>query len=324
MKLSEEYLQTLRDLPILQVARDLGLEIHMGRACCLWHPDKHPSLHFDVKRNVAHCFSCGAHAGTIALVMKARGCGFRDACQWLSENHSVATSPEELEQSCMKPQGKQYPPDVAFLTELVMHPYLNEEARHFLYDVRKIDPRVVKYCRLTSINSPMPCYRGGRAFYDAPSLLIPYYDVEGRLLSVQSRYLGVGTIPRFRFPRNSNCKIYNQQILPTLQGAEPLYVAEGCSDCWALLSAGHKAIAIPSATTLRGDELVALLTPFRDHWQGQLHIYPDQDEAGDALYRKLLGVATMMGVALVRHELPSGCKDVAEMHLKMMDGFEMI
>jgi len=318
MKLSEEYLQTLRDLPILQVARDLGLEVHMGRACCLWHPDKHPSLHFDVKRNVAHCFSCGAHAGTIALVMKVRGCGFREACQWLSENHSVATSPEELEQTCMKPQGKQYPPDVAFLSELVMHPYLSEEAKHFLYDERKIDPRVVQYCRLTSINSPMPCYRGGRAFYDAPSLLIPFYDVNGKLVNVQSRFLGPKSveIPRFRFPRNSNCKIYNQQILPTLQGDEPLWLAEGVTDCLAHLSAGHKAIAIPSATTLHGDELVSLLTPFRERWQGQLHIYPDADEPGEALYRKLLGVSVLMGITLVRHSLPEGCKDVSDMWMR--------
>ena len=31
---------------------------------------------------------------------------------------------------------------------------------------------------------------------------------------------------------------------------DELWITEGCSDCWAMPSAGHKAIAIPSATLL--------------------------------------------------------------------------
>lgn len=310
----DDYMETLRGLPILQVARDLGLELTHGRTYCLWHPDKHPSLTFSTKRNNCHCYSCGKSADSIELVMKVRGCTFREACDWLSANHSVACNPADLMNTApTDQQRRQYPPDVPFLSELVLHPYLNAQAQHFLYEERLIDPRVVAYCRLSSINTPMPCYRGGRPFYDAPSLLIPYYDVNGRLLSVQSRYLGqTPSVPRFRFPRNSNCRIYNQQVLPLLQGQESLFLAEGPSDCWALLSAGHKAIAIPSATTLRGEELVALLQPFRQQWSGPLEIYPDQDPAGEALYRKLLGVSVLLGVPLVRHELPQGCKDFGQ------------
>ena len=45
-----------------------------------------------------------------------------------------------------------------------------------------------------------------------------------------------------------------------LRPGDELYIAEGCSDCWSLLSAGHKAIAIPSATLLTKKDKEQLLT----------------------------------------------------------------
>jgi hypothetical protein len=83
--------------------------------------------------------------------------------------------------------------------------------------------------------------------------------MEGKLIGIQSRYLGADkNQPRFHFPSGNQCHIYNQQIIPMLGEGEPLYIAEGCSDCWSLLSAGHKAIAIPSATLLKKEDVAAI------------------------------------------------------------------
>ena len=114
-------------------------------------------------------------------------------------------------------------------------PWLNDEARRFLFDERRIDPRVVRWCRLTSWKD-----RQG-----VPWLQTPYYDREGRLVGVQNRNLVKGATPRFRFPSGSQCGIYNLPVLNLLKPGDRLYITEGCSDCWAMLSAGHKAIAIP-------------------------------------------------------------------------------
>ena len=69
-----------------------------------------------------------------------------------------------------------------------------------------------------------------------------------------------GALPRFRFPCGSQCGIYNLPVLNLLKPGDELYIAEGCSDCWSLLSAGHKAIAIPSATLLTKKDKEQLLT----------------------------------------------------------------
>lgn len=317
--IDKQTIERLSALPIEGVAERLGLRVSRHKCLCPFHADSHPSLTFNVRTNRYRCYVCGEYGRTIDLAMKMLNRNFADTCHWLADEHNMIIEqwkPAQKEQ-------REYPPDVAYLTSLVAHPVLNAEAQHFLFDQRKIDPRVVRWCGLTSINVPMPCWRNGRPFYDAPSLLIPYRDVDGRLLSVQGRYLGAqpsadnapagslpngraggGSIPRFRFPRNSHCPIYNLPVLSLLQAGEPLYITEGCSDCWAMLSSGHKAIAIPSATLLKEQD-IELLKALNSRLQTTFHIFPDQDEPGERLFLQLRSLLPN----IERHQLPVGCKD---------------
>ena len=124
-----------------------------------------------------------------------------------------------------------------------------------------------------------------------------------------------GGLSRFRFPRGSQCGIYNLPVLNLLRPGDDLYIAEGCSDCWALLSAGHKAIAIPSATLLtqKNKELLrSLSSPRGEVGRGLLHMYPDRDVPGERLFLQLQQVFP----SLVHHQLPPDCKDYSEYYLK--------
>ena len=201
------------------------------------------------------------------------------------------------------------------------HPFLNDEARRFLFEERRLDPRVVRWCRLTSWKD-----RQG-----TPWLQTPYYDREGRLVGVQNRNLslpqsgevgggcrvGGGSTPRFRFPQGSQCGIYNLPVLNLLKPGEVLYITEGCSDCWAMLSAGHKAIAIPSATLLRPKDIELLQSlnssPSRGRPGGgfSFHMYPDRDEPGERLFLQLKEVLSNPE----HHQLPPGCKDFSDYYL---------
>ncbi len=301
--IDKNMIDRLESSPIEAVAARLGMHVERHKALCPWHDDSRPSLTFNTYRNRYRCYVCDAHGGVIDLVRGIKGLSFREACAWLDSG--VADSIREQQTTFRKKEKQAHPLDMEWLSGLVQHKILNEAAQRFLYDERGLDERVVRWCGLGSISWDCPCWRYGKAFYDAPSLLIPYYDMNGRLASVQSRYLGKADKPRFKFPRGSNCHVYGLQILRYLQPSEELWITEGCSDCWAMLSSGKKAIAIPSATLLKDEDI----EPLRGL---NLHMFPDQDMPGERLY---LGLKERLP-QLVRHQLPSGCKDFGEWYMK--------
>ena len=292
-------IQKLRDLPIEGVAERLGLRVSHHKSLCPFHQDHHASLSFSVKRNTYRCFVCGATGGTIDLVMKYLGKDFLDACRWLADEHNVILSEYKPPISNLTPQTTF---DASRYERFLEHPWLDDEARRFLYDERKIDPRVAAWCRLTS-------WKDKRS---VPWLQIPYYDRQSRLVGIQYRNLIKGAQPRFRFPQGSECGIYNQPILNLLKPGETLFITEGCSDCWAMLSAGHKAIAIPSATLLKPKD-VELLSTIAHQLSPKFGMYPDSDEPGERLFLQLREVLP----CLVHYQLPPGYKDFSDYYLKM-------
>lgn len=333
----------LQALPIEEVAAALGLEVRRHKSLCPFHDDSHPSLTFHTGRNRYRCYVCDARGGTIDLVMNTQHWTFYDSCKWLADKFDVYISEFsggvshlklETAKRPMKRETKKavvQPLDTHYLESLISQPSsLNPEAEHFLYHERKLDPRVVRSLGLKSISSPVPMSGNPNGtWFNAPSLLIPYKDIDGKLLSVQARYLKPETgaspmnpetgsqVPRFQFPKGSRCSIYNLPILKHLSPGEPLFVTEGCSDCWSMLSSGHKAIAIPSATLLQESDFKLLGTWILEHGT-TLHIYPDQDKAGESLYERLLQASIKYSFTLVRHQLPMGCKDFSEMYLQSL------
>ena len=295
--MDKQELQKLRDLPIEGVAERLGLRVVRHKALCPFHDDHHASLSFSVRRNSFRCFVCGASGGTIDLVMRHLSLGFREACRWLADENNIIIdhSPLTIDHSAAQ---KTF--DATRYERFFERPWLNEAARRFLYDERRLDQRVVRWCRLTSWTD-----RQGVSW-----LQIPYYNQEGRLIGVQNRNLVRGALPRFRFPAGSQCSIYNLPVLNLLRPGEDLYITEGCSDCWAMLSAGHKAIAIPSATLLTKKD-AEQLSMVNVQWSIKFHMYPDRDAPGERLFLQLQQVLP----SLVHHQLPPDCKDFSEYYL---------
>ena len=318
-------LQKLRDLPIEGVAERLGLRVTRHKALCPFHDDHHASLSFSVRRNSFRCFVCGASGGTIDLVMRHLHMDFKEACRWLADANNLLVQERPRSAAKLGCQGSGLPSssstfDPTRYARFFERPWLNDEARHFLYDERRLDPRVVSWCRLTS----------WRDKQQVPWLQIPYYDREGRLVGVQNRNLtpskpprgeafehspsgeteGGRGLPRFRFPQGSQCGIYNLPVLNLLNPGETLYITEGCSDCWAMLSAGHKAIAIPSATLLKRKD-AELLSTLHFQLSTKFMMYPDRDEPGERLFLQLKELLP----SLEHLQLPPDCKDYSDYYL---------
>lgn len=317
-------LQQLRDLPIEGVAERLGLEVRRHKALCPFHNDHHPSLSFNVRKNTFRCFVCDAHGGTIDLVMRCLHKDFKEACSWLDPYAPVrcASTPSSLEgerltRSVTVPSGSSpklgevpvraeecvtKPFDASRYERFFERPWLSDAARRFLFDQRRLDPRVVSWCRLTSWRD-----RNGVDW-----LQIPYYNRDGHLIGIQNRNLQRGAQPRFRFPKGSQCSIYNLPVLNRLKEGEALYITEGASDCWAMLSAGHKAVAIPSATLLSKKDIKQLST-FHFQLSTSFHMFPDRDAPGERLFLQLKELLP----DLQHHQLPMDCKDYSEYYIQV-------
>ena len=347
--------QRLRSLPVEAVAERLGLRVVRHKSLCPFHDDHHASLSYSPSRNTFRCFVCDARGGTIDLVMRHLNMSFPDACRWLANGTNIILDTYRPRTPTVDRPARPF--DAARYARLFEHPWLSDEARTFLFTERRLNPRVVSWCRLTSWTD-----RQGTHW-----LQTPYFDASGQLIGLQNRNLdyckhkkdegeedkrsvdkgkqeqgseakqgraidakqGQGSetkqgqavegeqecreAPRFRFPYGSRCTVYNLPVTAMLRPGEPLFITEGCSDCWAMLSAGHKAIAIPSATLLSQADK-ALLRDLAQRLGTSFHMFPDRDAPGERLFMQLREVLP----GLQHHQLPVDCKDFAEYYVSAL------
>ena len=302
--MNKSEIERLRSLPIESVAERLGLDVNRHKSLCPFHDDHHASLTYNCRRNTFRCFVCGAHGGTIDLVMRHLGKTFPEACQWLADGTNIILQQWKPKSEKKKPPR---PFDVTRYLRHFQHPWLSDEASRFLFAQRRLNRKVVEWCRLTSWTD-----RQGTTWLE-----IPYFATDGKLIGVQNRNLNYhkgSDTPRFRFPYGAQCSIYNLPVIPMLRPGEPLYITEGASDCWAMLSAKHKAVAIPSATLLSHADK-ALLEALAQQRHTTFHMYPDRDVPGERLFLQLKEVLP----DLQHHQLPQECKDFAELYSKKQE-----
>ena len=376
--MNKEQLQRLRSLPVEAVAERLGLRVVRHKSLCPFHDDHHASLSYSPSRNTFRCFVCDARGGTIDLVMRHLNMSFPDACRWLANGTNIILDTYRPRTPTADRPARPF--DATRYARLFEHPWLSDEARTFLFTERRLNPRVVSWCRLTSWTD-----RQGTHW-----LQTPYFDASGQLIGLQNRNLDYGKqkgdegeetgadnkqeqgvegdgkqgqagegeskkgqgsegkqgqavegkkwqgsegkqgqavegdgkqgqgsesreAPRFRFPYGSRCTVYNLPVTAMLRPGEPLFITEGCSDCWAMLSAGHKAIAIPSATLLSQADK-ALLRDLAQRLGTFFHMFPDRDAPGERLFMQLREVLP----GLQHHQLPVDCKDFAEYYVSAL------
>lgn len=347
MRLPDNIVSRIKELPIESVAEKLGLDVHRHKSECFMHDDKHPSLEFSVKKNIYYCFVCGKGGGPINLVRDCKGYGFVDACLWLARQFNISLPAEgdflkkranKQSRPASRMAKKVVEPEKQIDREIgewiVNHAVLSEQAKSFLFEERKYMPEVVAALKIGSLTYPkklterlietfgfVRCEKSGfftkwrdglHICYKAPCLLFPYYDEDGELYCIQSRFLGeiVNKKDRFKFPQDIKQRLFNRPILNNVERNEPLYVCEGVTDCIAMLSSGKKAVAFPSSSICHPED-VRLLSSY------YLFMYPDKDLAGEGLYQRLSEGLKPYSNVIHKVDFPEGYNDYSDYYLSM-------
>ena len=219
--------------------------------------------------------------------------------------------------------------DHELLEWIVSRGGLSELARTFLFNERKLSENVIDRCRIFSLNdeerfiSKLISEFGENRCLDSkvifknkngkfychflfPALAFPYYDYEGKIVNIQTRtFSPKRPEDRFRNIHGLPVSIFNLNSLNGLNVGSTVYIAEGVTDCLAMLSEGHNAIAIPGANSYK-DTFAKYLEQF------VLIMYPDNDKAGAGLYDRM---SKSLKCSIFKREIPDGFKDYADYHI---------
>jgi len=347
MIIDEETKKRLIELPIEDVAAELGIQVRRHRALCFMHDDHHPSLAFMPSSNRWKCFVCDVWGNTIDLVQRYNNINFVDSCLWLARHFNIEIKDAPYREDVVKPRPAvvqkkeaQVVLDKEMLQVLVERLTLTDKAKQFFYEERKYSPEVIDSLGIRSADSDaeiiniliarFPTYRilqSGLAYlkqgqwhcyFNTPCIFFPYYDEQGQLETLQARYLGnPEEHQRFQFPRGSKTSIFNLPVLSQLKDDEILFISEGVTDCIALLSSGKKAIAVPSASTLKPEQLKSVVSH-------PLGMYPDNDEPGERLFSQIEALVAQNNGRIFRLQLPDGCKDYSVYYRQLIEQNDLI
>jgi replicative DNA helicase len=181
------------------------------------HPDKHPSMGYDPKREIVHCFACGKTYTLIDLVMQDRGLSLGDAIRWLSEKY----------ENVQMPKGANVQPSRAYLRapvkrcqETTLESLGDDEAIKYLTDKR-------------GFRHAQSVARSFRVKSDPTRLYLPHFAVvEGRyqVSELKYRYFNpTDKSARYMHFKGDSATIYDNFMLLSMkrEGQSLILVVEG-------------------------------------------------------------------------------------------------
>ncbi len=305
---------------IVSVAERLGMTLHRYgchyKALCPFHDDHHPSLIISPKRNTFKCFSCGEGGDAIQLVEKTTGKGFLEACEWILGEAILPR--QHVADSSETAKDTDYGPDINVLHNLVSAREYSRCLAPWAIDFfrqRRLDLNLADRYAIVSIDRRMATHShrisrpDGSSYlpsFPAPSLLFPYRDKNDLFVNLQARLCNPRPgQQRFHFPIGSRTSLWNPYDIVQLPDGSDFWICEGVSDALALLTSGRTPLALSSATGLDTETRTFIAQQAQ---RLHPHIYSDNDNAGQALYNKLLCICP----TIRRHPLPDGIKDFGQ------------
>ena len=260
-------LDEIKEIPIQEVARRLGLEVKGQLAHCFSHkPDRNPSLRLNLNKNQFHCYVCrGVGGSVIDLVMQVLGLDFKEAISFLQEGRERYSS--ERVQERVKAAVSIDPERKSELLQAFMNAAPVGEAGIQYLASRGIRKEIIEKMKVgyLSPDQYLSAYRRFRDRYgleilkaaglthfyifakqQLPFLLFPYY-VGGRIRSIQGRCLltkeeaVTQRVKRFAMTERA-AYFYHHDLIAE---SPVLFICEGEIDTLTILQLGFPAIGSP-------------------------------------------------------------------------------
>ncbi len=332
--LSDETLARLRELPIADVARAVGITLRGNKAMCFnGHDSASPSFTVSKERKTWKCFGCGEYGDSIALVQKSQGLGFMDACSWLCHHFSIVgveapfgrrahvVSKVTSVRSAAPPSAPLASPDPELYSWLVEHcgPVKAPVGTSYLGS-HGIAPDLALRFGVVELIDPVRAYRALERRWGAERIRNAGLSGSRRALSwsgyalifpfkcdASTEYLQVRRFHsdrKFFGPSGIPKPMFNRQRLGQLQPGSRLHICEGVPDAISMEGAGFAAVAVLGATSFRAEWVDALL-PF------DLVGVPDGDDAGEK-FRKCLANAFRARSKSIRFVVPPKGMDASD------------
>jgi DNA primase len=263
VKAAVDLRRVLEDYGILERLRRSGQDHYRG--CCPIHQGEgREAFHGDLRKNVFHCFSCGAGGNVLDLVARLERCSVREAALRLQRQYLAV--------------------DVAI-------PPRRELPRRGQLVTKKRDVNSVLSFRLSGLEGAHPYVSARRlsretaahfgiGYYSGPGIMsgrlaIPIHDEAGRLVAYCGRSVTVED-PRYRFPAafRKSAVLFNYHRAAAFAD-DGVVVVEGFFDSMRVHQAGFPSVVALMGAALSRDQENLLVQRFR-----RVRLMLDGDQAG--------------------------------------------
>lgn len=335
-------LSPLKRIPIIDVAKRLGIPVRGTKAMCFMGHDKaSPSLSFLKSRNTWRCFgACAKHGDTITLVMEKEKIDFKSALEWFANNFGVdvrlagsyrrGTPPHQAKTSTVAaitiPQKETgFAADVELYAWLIQHcpvvaspKGIDYLAGHGIslefanrFNVRELtDPKFV-FGRLVDKWGAQRVYRSGIAWGEDANAehliwgtpaLLFPFYQNASVIYVQARMFEGDR--KYLNLRGIAKPLFNLDRLTGLPAESVVHICEGVPDTLAMEAHGLKAVGVLGATS------------FRPEWVSQflkfdVEVLGHGDAAGEKFAADISNFFRTRGKSVCCKLLPEG-KDAAD------------
>jgi DNA primase len=335
-------LSQLKRIPIIEVARRLGIQVHGTKAMCFsGHDRATPSLSFLIAKNTWRCFgACGKYGDTIALVMEKEHLDFKSALGWFADQFGVdvrtfgngrSKSPSlgskmPIEQTSVDPIGEAiFVADSELYSWLVDNcpPVSSKQGNDYLkahgisqetatrFYLREIIEPETLFCRLADKWGTKRLYRSGIAWGEHRQAERLIWEKPALLIPFHQNAVTVYLQARmfaghrkYLNPRGIAKPMFNADRLSTLPSDSVIHICEGVPDALALETHGLAAVGVLGATSFRAE----WVEPFNKF---DVVVLEQGDNAGEKFTTTISSFFRTRGKSVRCLKLPKG-KDAAD------------